>query len=97
LPDLHTSSEHVRAKRPHPYSGGLFLQSEKVRILIFDGVAPRKYLTFFTNFAERKRDGKTLSLDYETIKPKISKSLQALPTLEQQAIHSLRECGLIND
>jgi deoxycytidylate deaminase len=71
--------------------------TEKVRILIFDGVAPRKYLTFFTNFAERKRDGKTLSLDYETIKPKISKSLQALPTLEQQAIHSLRECGLIND
>lgn len=70
---------------------------EKVRILIFDGVAPRKYLTFFTNFAERKRDGKTLSLDLETIKPKISKSLQALPTLEQQAIHSLRECGLIND
>lgn len=70
---------------------------DKVRILIFDGVAPRKYLTFFTNFAERKKEGKTLDLDLRTIKPKISKSLQALPTLEQQAIHSLKECGLIND
>jgi deoxycytidylate deaminase len=71
--------------------------NEKVRILIFDGVAPRKYLTFFTNFAERKKDGRILSLDLTKIKPKISKSLQALPTLEQQAIHSLRECGLIKD
>lgn len=71
--------------------------NEKVRILIFDGVAPRKYLTFFTNFAERKKDGKTLKLDLKSIKPKISKSLQALPTLEQQAIHSLKECGLITD
>jgi len=69
---------------------------DKVRILIFDGVAPRKYLTFFTNIAERKRDGKTLKPDLTTIKPKISKSLQALPTLEQQAIHSLKECGLID-
>jgi deoxycytidylate deaminase len=71
--------------------------NDKVRILIFDGVAPRKYLTFFTNFAERKKEGRTLNLDLTTIKPKISKSLQALPTLEQQAIHSLKECGLIND
>lgn len=71
--------------------------NEKVRILIFDGVAPRKYLTFFTNFAERKRNGKTLSPDLKTIKPKITISLQALPTLEQQAIHSLQQCGLIKD
>ncbi len=71
--------------------------TDKVRILTYEGVAPRKYLTFFTNFAERKRDGKILSLNLKEIKPKISKSLQALPTLEQQAIHSLKECGLIKD
>lgn len=67
----------------------------KVRILIFDGVAPRNYLTFFTNFAERKENGKLVKIDLKTIKPKISKSLQALPTLEQQAIHSLKECGIL--
>ncbi|MFK7833234.1 MAG: anti-phage dCTP deaminase [Winogradskyella sp.] len=71
--------------------------SSKVRILIFDGVAPRNYLTFFTNFVERKIKGKLVEVDLTTVKPKISKSLQALPTLEQQAIHSLKECGLIND
>lgn len=70
--------------------------NEKVRILIFDGVAPRNYLTFFTNFADRKENGKIIDIEFENIKPKISKSLQALPTLEQQAIHSLRECGLID-
>ncbi|WP_271768747.1 anti-phage dCTP deaminase [Aquimarina algiphila] len=70
--------------------------SDKVRILIFDGVAPRNYLTFFTNFVERKNNGKLIKVDFKTVKPKISKSLQALPTLEQQAIHSLKECGLIN-
>jgi len=71
--------------------------SEKVRILIFDGVAPRNYLTFFTNFVERKFNGNLVMIDFKSIKPKISKSLMALPTLEQQAIHSLKECGLINE
>ncbi|TDW50066.1 deoxycytidylate deaminase [Flavobacterium sp. 270] len=70
---------------------------DKVRILIFDGVAPRKYLNFFTNFTERKSNGKKVSRDFTTIKPKVAKSLQALSTLETQAIHSLKECGLINE
>ncbi|PKB16485.1 anti-phage dCTP deaminase [Flavobacterium sp. 5] len=71
--------------------------TDKVRILIFDGVAPRKYLTFFTNFAERKQNGKIILKDFKNIKPKIAKSLQALSTLETQAIHSLKECGLLNE
>ncbi|WP_370175591.1 anti-phage dCTP deaminase [Leeuwenhoekiella palythoae] len=66
----------------------------KVKILIFDGVAPRNYLTFFTNFAERKNNGNLVKVDFKKVFPKASKSLQALPTLEQQAIHSLKECGL---
>lgn len=70
---------------------------DKVRILIFDGVAPRKYLNFFTNFSERKyKNGLIVKRDLKTIPPKVSKSLQALPTLEAQAIHSLEECGLLN-
>lgn len=70
---------------------------DKVRILIFDGVAPRKYLNFFTNFTERKNNGKIIDRDLMTIKPKVAKSLQSLPTLETQAIHSLKECGLLNE
>ncbi len=68
---------------------------DKVKILIFDGVAPRKYLSFFTTFTARKEKGKVQQYDYATIKPKAAKSLQALPTLEQQAIHSLKECGIL--
>ncbi|AZJ32762.1 Cytidine and deoxycytidylate deaminase zinc-binding region [Tenacibaculum mesophilum] len=63
----------------------------KVKILMFDGVAPRNYLTFFTNFAERKNKGKLIKRDLKKLKPKKTKSLQALSTLEQQAVHYLSE------
>lgn len=70
--------------------------NNKVRILIFDGVSPRRYQTFFTNFTERKDIRGVLAVkDLEKIKPKSTKSLQALPELERQAIHSLREYGII--
>lgn len=62
---------------------------DKVKILMFDGVAPRNYLIFFTNLADRKSDGKTIKKDLKLLKPKKAKSLQALSTLEQQAVHSL--------
>lgn len=71
-------------------------EDEKVKILIFDGVAPRKYQTFFTNFDDRKnKKGDLIVKDFEKIKPKVAKSLQALPSLERQAIFSLKEYGLI--
>lgn len=63
--------------------------NNKVKILIFDGVSPKKYLSFFTNFAERKTKGKLIKKDLKTIKPKTSKSLQALSTLEEQAVLTL--------
>ncbi|MCW3160818.1 anti-phage dCTP deaminase [Chryseobacterium oryctis] len=67
-------------------------ETNKVKILMFDGVAPRRYLTFFTNFAERKdKKGKLIRSNYKNISPKTAKSLQALSTLEQQAVHSLAQ------
>ena len=73
------------------------LEKDKVKILIFDGVSPRKYQIFFTNFAERKnKTGDISIINNKTAKPKSRKSLQALPQLERQAIHSLKEYGLIN-
>lgn len=71
--------------------------TSKVKILIFDGVSPRKYQIFFTNFAERKdSNGKLNKLDLENAKPKSRKSLQALPALERQAILSLKEYGILD-
>ena len=73
-------------------------ETEKVRILIFDGVSPRKYQIFFTNFGERKDKKGNLNVkQLNIVKPKSTKSLQALPELERQAIHSLKEYGLLKE
>ncbi|WP_294345253.1 anti-phage dCTP deaminase [uncultured Sphingobacterium sp.] len=63
----------------------------KVKILIFDGISPNKYLSFFSNFAERKENGKLIKKDLKTAKPKTSKTLQALSTLEEQAVLTLAD------
>lgn len=60
--------------------------NDKVKILIFDGISPNRYLSFFTNFAERKADGKLIKKNLKAARPKLSKSLQALSTLEEQAV-----------
>jgi deoxycytidylate deaminase len=68
----------------------------KTKILMFDGVAPRRYLEFFTLTGSRKdKTGKILIIDKETKKPKTRLTLQALPTLEMQSVHSLESFGLI--
>lgn len=64
---------------------------DKVKLLIFDGISPNKYLTFFTNFAPRKDNGKLIKQDFKTAKPKLSKSLQALSTLEEQAVFTIHQ------
>lgn len=61
----------------------------KVKLLIFDGISPNKYLLFFTNFAERKESGKLVKKDLKSAKPKTSKTLQALSTLEEQSVITL--------
>lgn len=71
---------------------------KKVKLLMYDGVAPRRYLEFFLMSRPRKdQDGKLLTEFSEFFNPKAQLSLQALPTLEQQAIHSLKEKGYIGD
>ncbi|MDR2223334.1 MAG: hypothetical protein LBE34_11440 [Flavobacteriaceae bacterium] len=62
--------------------------SGKVKILIFDGISPKRYLSFFTNFAERKQNGKFIKKEKKSASLKTRKSLQALSTLEAQAVHS---------
>ncbi len=71
---------------------------DKVRILLYDGVAPRRYLDFFSmNRDSRKMEnGKVKIIDIKNVAPKTRLSLQAIPELENQAIHTLKRCGLLD-
>jgi deoxycytidylate deaminase len=71
---------------------------DKVKLLLYDGVAPRRYMEFFLMKNPRKDStGKMIQEFQDKSNPKSRLSLQALPTLEQQAIHSLYERGLIKE
>lgn len=68
---------------------------EKVRILMYDGVSPRRYLDFFKATGARKQDGKIKKVDKKSIMPKSTLSLEAIPFLEKEVVDSLREKKLI--
>jgi len=69
---------------------------DKVRILAYDGVAPRRYLEFFSmKFDRKSKNGILLDRKIETALPKKRVSLQALPMLENQAIKVIDESGIL--
>lgn len=71
-------------------------QKDRVKILLYDGVAPRRFLEFFTNSATRKKpNGEKNVTNTLTQYPKYRLTLQALSTLENEALESLDESGLI--
>jgi deoxycytidylate deaminase len=73
-------------------------ESNKVKLLMYDGVAPKRYLEFFTMSRERKdKQGIVIKQNLHNIVPKKRISLAALSTLEEQAIHSLAENGAIEE
>ncbi len=64
----------------------------KVKILVFDGVAPRRYLSLFSKRLNRKDEkGELKTLDKAIISPRNRVPLQSLITLENQVIQSLPE------
>lgn len=68
----------------------------KVKVLLYDGVAPRRFLEFFTLSRERKgSDGAKRVYNTMIQSPKYRLTLQALPTLERYAIESLEESGIV--
>ena len=68
----------------------------KVRILLYEGVSPRRYIEFFSMRKGRKNSiGEVIKTDLTIAVPKNRLSLQAIPQLENQAIHSLHECGFL--
>jgi deoxycytidylate deaminase len=68
---------------------------DKVRILMFDGVAPRRYLDFFKAVGARKKDGVMERKDKKAMFPKATLSLQAIPILEKKVVESLKEKDVI--
>jgi deoxycytidylate deaminase len=71
----------------------------KVKIIVFDGIAPRRYLELFSMIDkdERKMAGLLKTEELTSYSPKNRISLQSLPTLEKQALHFLKEIGIIQD
>jgi len=73
---------------------------KKVVILMYNGVAPRRYMELFTmSNSSRKEDktGKVLTFETEILEPKVAISLEAIPTLESVVLRLLRKKGLINE
>jgi hypothetical protein len=70
--------------------------TNKVRILPYDGVAPTRYLKLFRMQPNsRKANGKMPVIDLKTASPKFDKSLEALPILEAIIVKGLQEKHLI--
>jgi deoxycytidylate deaminase len=63
---------------------------DKVRILPFDGVAPRRYLDLFRMGAvQRKSKGQALRVDPRQVHPVTSGMLESVPALEGLVVQSL--------
>lgn len=71
--------------------------TNKVRILAYDGVAPSRYLSLFrVPPNSRKKDGKMVKFDAATAQPRTNKSMEALEILEG-LIAASSDLELLND
>lgn len=69
-----------------------------VKVLPYDGVAPSKYLALFKMRPDgRKIEGKMIKIAAKDAKPKLEKSLEALPALEGIVVKSLISKKLLID
>ncbi len=72
------------------------VDTDKVRILAYDGVAPSRYLTLFrVPQNSRKHGGKMISIALKDSSPRLEKSMEALPALEGLVVESLRKKDLL--
>ncbi|MEN6080313.1 anti-phage dCTP deaminase [Chromobacterium piscinae] len=71
--------------------------TKKVRLLAFEGVAPRRYQELFSpNSTGRKKNGKMLTFEKKTAKPRYEKSVEALHVLEAIVMKALAQNGVLN-
>lgn len=69
----------------------------KLRLLMFEGVSPIRYLDFFKLSSKRKADsGKKIDMDKNTVYPKKTLSLQSIPKLEKEVTQNLITRKVIN-
>ncbi|KAB8065519.1 anti-phage dCTP deaminase [Janthinobacterium violaceinigrum] len=74
----------------------LELDSKKVRVLAYDGVAPTKFLSLFRVAANsRKASGRLIKVPLNEAMPRIEKSLESLPSREAIVVASLMEKNLL--
>ncbi|WP_330443262.1 anti-phage dCTP deaminase [Flavobacterium sp. C4GT6] len=81
---------YIKSKAPQLHDDSITEKENiknKVQLLVFDGVSPRRYLTFFNQNRERKKSGKSLfkNIKKKDLSPINNISLQALFYLETQA------------
>jgi len=72
-------------------------EKNKVKILIYNGVSPKRYLSFFSMNSKRKEKGLVKSIEKNIISPRNRIPLQALNTLELEAIKSISQSGILNN
>jgi deoxycytidylate deaminase len=71
-------------------------KTDLVRILMYDGVSPKRYLEFFRMIPDsRKRHGKKINLKKKIVSPKNTLSLQAIPILEKHITEDLKNKKII--
>lgn len=70
----------------------------KVRIMMYEGVSPRRYLALFRipTGKDRKEKGKMKLMDCKNATPVISTTLESIPVLESLTVHKLRQLHLVD-
>lgn len=73
-------------------------EDKKTKILMYDGVAPSRFMDLFkmTDGLKRKKDGIIVAQKRKTAHPRNSLSLDAIPFLEQKATRELDSLGILN-
>jgi deoxycytidylate deaminase len=69
----------------------------KVRIMPFDGVAPSRFLKFFSSHENGRKDGSSGEMKVRPAYPVTAITLEAIPTLEALAVRELQSSGLDGD
>ncbi len=87
---------YIKSKAPELHDDSITeneSEDNKVQILLFDGVSPRRYLSFFNMTKERKKDGRSThnSKNITKIYPTNSIPLKSLFVLETKAAERVKE------
>lgn len=74
------------------------IDTDKVRIMMYEGVSPRRYLALFClpTGKDRKEGGKMRLVDPKDATPVISTTLESIPVLESITVRKLQQLKLVD-